>query len=395
LPFDGICHPLEGCNSSSLINRKYNFFKKINMKKILIIEDSLDIRENLAEILKLSNYKTTTAENGKIGVEKAKTNPPDLILCDIMMPELDGYGVLNILGKNPKTAEIPFIFLTARAERSDFRKGMNLGAEDYITKPFDQSELFDVIERRIKKVERIKKAFDGTQQGLTAFINESRGLKKLERLTEERTTKEYKKKEKIFQEGDLPEKLYLIATGKVKTYKTNKSGKEYITGVHEPGEFLGYLSLIKDRPFAYSAACMKSTTLSIIPKEDFFRMIHYNQNFAARFIKMLANNIQEKEEKLLSLAYNSIRKRVAKTLIKLAKKQKGKPHALEAHKLKMGVKHEEHFVTIPREDLANIVGTAKESIIRTLTDFKDEGLVKIDHSEIHILELEKLHNLEE
>jgi CRP/FNR family cyclic AMP-dependent transcriptional regulator len=369
------------------------FLKDNRMKKILIIEDNLYVRENLVEILELSNYQTATAENGIIGVEKAKANPPNLILCDVMMPELDGYGVLNILEKNSKTAGIPFIFLTGRAERSDFRKGMNLGAEDYITKPFDQSELLDVIERRIKKSERIKKAFDGTQQGLNAFINETRGLKELEKLTEERTTKEYKKKEKIFQEGDLPKKLYFIATGKVKTYKTNEAGKEYITGVHEPGEFLGYLSLIKDRPFAYSAACMKATTLSIIPKGDFFRMLHYNQNFSARFIKMLANNIQEKEEKLLSLAYNSIRKRVAKTLIKLAKKQKGKPYTLETDKLKVGVKNDGHFVTILREDLANIVGTAQESVIRTLTDFKNEGLVEVDHSLIHILELEKLHKL--
>lgn len=353
------------------------------MKNILIIEDNLDVRENLAEILELSNYEVITAENGKIGVQKAMTNPPDLILCDVMMPELNGYGVLNILGKKPKTAEIPFIFLTAKAERSDFRKGMNLGADDYITKPFDQSELLDVIERRIKKSERIKKAFDGTEQGLTAFINEARGQKELNKLTQERTTKEYKKKEKIFQEGDRPKSLYFIATGKVKTYKTNEWGKEYITGVHETGEFLGYLSLIEETTFTNSAACMEATTLSIIPKEDFFKMLHYNQNFAARFIKMLANNIHEKEEKLLSLAYNSIRKRVAEALIELEKKQKSNPEKST----------NSNSVTILREDLANIVGTAKESVIRTLTDFKNEGLVEIDHSVIHIKELEKLHDL--
>ncbi|MFK8006302.1 MAG: response regulator [Saprospiraceae bacterium] len=354
------------------------------MKKILIIEDNLDVRENLAEILELSNYETVTAENGKIGVQQAMTNPPDLILCDVMMPELDGYGVLNILGKKPKTAEIPFIFLTAKAERSDFRKGMNLGADDYITKPFDQSELLDVIERRIKKSERIKKAFDGTQQGLTAFINETRGRQELEKLTQERSTKKYKKKEKIFLEGERPKSLYFIASGKVKTYKTNEWGKEYITGIHESGEFLGYLPLIEESVFATSAACIEPTILSIIPKEDFFKMLHYNQNFAARFIKMLANNIHDKEEKLLSLAYNSIRKRVAEALIDLVKKKRIDSGKLES----------ESSVTILREDLASIVGTAKESVIRTLTDFKNEGLVSIDHSVINILELEKLHDLQ-
>ena len=351
------------------------------MKKILIIEDNFDVRENLSEILELSNFETVTAKNGKIGVQKALSEIPDLILCDVMMPELDGYGVLNILGKKPKTAEIPFIFLTAKAERNDLRKGMNLGADDYITKPFDQSELLEVIERRIKKSERIKKAFDGTDQGLTAFINEARGQKEIEKLTKERTIKEYKKKEKIFGEGERPKQLYFVATGKVKTYKTNEWGKEYITGVHKAGDFVGYLSLIKETPYAESATAMEGTTLSHIPKDDFFKMLHYNQNFSARFIKMLAKNMEDQEEKLLSLAYNSIRKRVAETLVELSLSKKKTENSDQLN------------LTILREDLANMVGTAKESVIRTLTDFKHEGLVKIDHGKIIIIKLEKLHNL--
>ena len=349
------------------------------MKKILIIEDNFEVRENLAEILELSDYEVTTAENGKIGVEKALSNPPDLILCDVMMPELDGYGVLNILGKKPKTAEIPFIFLTAKAEKSDFRKGMNLGADDYITKPFDQSELLDVLSRRIQKSERIKKAFDGTQQGLTAFINEARGKKEMEKITEERSIKDFRKKENIYQEGERPKQLYFIVSGKIKTYKTNDWGKEYITGVYHPGEFLGYISLIENGAYGESAAAMEETTLSVIPKEDFYRMLHYNQNFAARFIKLLANDIHEKEEKLLSLAYNSIRKRVAEALVNLVK-DKPKNDTGNA-------------ITILRGDLANIVGTAKESVIRTLTDFKNEGLINVNHSEIEVLKLEKLQDL--
>lgn len=111
------------------------------MKKILLIEDNQDVRENTAEILELAGYKVFTAENGKVGVTAAQTNKPDLIICDIMMPVLDGYGVLHLLGKNQETASIPFIFLTAKAERSDLRKGMEMGADDYITKPFSMREL--------------------------------------------------------------------------------------------------------------------------------------------------------------------------------------------------------------------------------------------------------------
>jgi CheY-like chemotaxis protein len=118
------------------------------MKKILIIEDNTDVRENLAEILMLSGYEAITAENGKTGAAKAQTELPDLILCDIMMPELDGYGVLHIMSRSAKTADIPFIFLTAKAEKEDFRKGMALGADDYITKPFDDAVLLQTIESR-------------------------------------------------------------------------------------------------------------------------------------------------------------------------------------------------------------------------------------------------------
>ena len=139
------------------------------MQKILVIEDNQDVRENLAEILTLSNFDVITAENGKVGVQKALQESPDLIICDVMMPELDGFGVLHILSKKPKTADIPFIFLTAKAEKTDFRKGMNLGADDYITKPFDDMELLDAIEVRLKKTQRIKKIFDGSISSLNTL----------------------------------------------------------------------------------------------------------------------------------------------------------------------------------------------------------------------------------
>src|SRR4051812_3570996 len=109
--------------------------------RILIIEDNDDIRESVVEILELANYEVAAANNGKSGIEIATRQLPDLILCDIMMPELDGYGVLYLLAKKPETSAIPFIFLTAKAERTDIRKGMEMGADDYLTKPFDDMEL--------------------------------------------------------------------------------------------------------------------------------------------------------------------------------------------------------------------------------------------------------------
>src|ERR1035437_7618106 len=124
------------------------------MKTILLIEDNFEVRENTAEILELEHYTVLTAVNGIQGVRLAISEKPDLIICDIMMPELDGYGVLHMLSKNIDTASIPFIFLTAKAEKADHRKGMTMGADDYLTKPFDDMELLSAVEIRLKKFER-------------------------------------------------------------------------------------------------------------------------------------------------------------------------------------------------------------------------------------------------
>src|ERR1043165_7910714 len=141
-------------------------------KRILVIDDNADIRDNTAEILDLAGYKTFTAENGKKGVELALKEKPDVIVCDIMMPELDGYGVLHLLRKNPDAQNIPFIFLTAKTERSDLRKGMEMGADDYVTKPFEDIELLNAIEVRLKKAEVLQHNYSSTPQGLAQFVKD-------------------------------------------------------------------------------------------------------------------------------------------------------------------------------------------------------------------------------
>ena len=145
------------------------------MKKILLIEDNDDIRNNTAEILELSNYKVIVAENGKIGVEKAIEHKPDLIICDIMMPVLDGYGVLHAIHKNDAIKNTPFIFLTAKTERSDFRKGMELGADDYITKPFSGTELLNAVDSRLKKMDLLKQELTPGLEGLAHLMQATFG----------------------------------------------------------------------------------------------------------------------------------------------------------------------------------------------------------------------------
>ena len=121
------------------------------MKKILLIEDDKSILTIITDILEAEDFVVIGATNGRLGIEKAQQEVPDLILCDVMMPEVDGYGVLKLLRENLVTEAIPFIFLTAKSTKADLREGMELGADDYLTKPFTRDELMKAINTRLDK----------------------------------------------------------------------------------------------------------------------------------------------------------------------------------------------------------------------------------------------------
>lgn len=350
------------------------------MKNILIIEDNLEVRENTAEILELAGYKVFTAENGKVGVEVAIEEKPDLILCDIMMPVLDGYGVLHLLTKNPETAAIPFIFLTAKAEKSDYQKGMGMGADGYIAKPFDDTELLNAVETRLKKAEIVKKSFSHDQAGLNEFIASVNSNTNIKLLSENYEVVKYKRKHSLYTEGSHPRHLFFVRSGKIKTYKINEDGKELIIEIGSEGNFIGYTPLLEGSNYNESAEVLEDAEVMVIPREDFLKLISYDSHIAGQFIKLLAKNVHEKEERLLSLAYHSVRKRVASGLIEIF--DKFKTQIQEDARLK-----------ISRDDLAKIVGTATESLIRTLSDFKSEKLIDIESGKIILLQEHRLRNL--
>lgn len=346
-------------------------------KRILVIDDNEEIRENVSEILDLSGYETRMAEDGKAGLKVANEWLPDLIICDIMMPGIDGYGVLQALSGNPKTSLIPFVFLSAKAEGTDVRKGMNLGADDYLTKPFEETDLLNVVQTRLRKSEALNKLQGGNEEGLDQLIHHARGFEELKALGEQRRKKAYPKKSIIYREKDNTNFLYLLVQGKVKIYQINKDGKEITTNLLKGGEYFGYESLLKGEEFFESAETLEDSEVVMIPREDFLRLMYQNREVAAKFIGMLSNNVEEREKQLLDLAYNTVRKRVANALVRLYDKYhaEGEP---------------DFSISISREDLASMVGTATESAIRMLSEFKSSGLIEIQGSEIKLIEVEKL-----
>lgn len=343
------------------------------MKRILLIEDNPDIRENTGEILSLAGYEVTTAENGKVGVELAQRTNPDLIICDIMMPELDGYGVLHILNKNESTSVIPFIFLTAKTEKTDIRKGMSLGADDYLTKPFDDTDLLNAVEARLRKHELRTRQYDNSHTGLDHFIQDAQRALNLSELCKDKKVKTFKKKAELFTEGELPAVLFFVKSGSIKVFKSHPDGKELITNIYKTGDFFGFEPLLEDSPYPESAIAMEDSDVILIPKPDFLILLNSQQDVSAGFISLLCRKVAEKESQLLNLAYNSVRQRTAEALLKVS--QRTQP---------------DEKITLSREDLAKIVGTASESVIRVLSDFKDEGLIEIDGGKIKVIQRPKL-----
>lgn len=340
------------------------------MKKILLIEDDTIMRENISELIALTGYEVATAENGIIGIEKTASFQPDLIICDVMMPELDGYGVLYVLSQKPETASIPFIFLTAKSEKIDFRKGMELGADDYLSKPFESTELIKAIESRLKKHDLLKKEFAGTKPDVEDFFKEAEKVLSLEEVMNASHQFKFSNKEFIYKESEHVHFIYYIKSGQVKTVRFNDEGKEYITSIYKEGDFFGYQAVFEDRTYDEFAEAMGYVELVKIAKSNFLAMMYDNRDVSKKFMQIISKNLSDKEEELMIMAYSSVRKRVSKKLQELL------------------VDTDE--ITILRSDLAKLTGTTKETLTRTLTEFKKSDIITTVGKKIILKDRKKL-----
>lgn len=347
------------------------------MKRVLLIEDDTVLRENTSELLELSGYDVTTAPNGNAGVETAKKVLPDIIVCDIMMPELDGYGVLESLSKNESTKHIPFIFLSAKTERKDVRKGMDLGADDYITKPFEEEELINAIESRLAKAAILKE--QKNTETPTASEEELRTLNDLKNFFDDNgETMSFSQGETIYEEGQNSNYIYLISKGVVKCHKLDEQGKDLTTALYKGDDLFGYTSFTQNTPYQETATAIQDTVLIGISKNELKEVLNNNHKVTLELIQLLTDDLTTVKDQLLQMAYSSAKKRTATTILKFAEKLN---------------RNIDEPIKISRNDLASVAGIALESLIRTLSGFKDLGIIEIDGRNIKILNIEKLQQI--
>ncbi|NND08490.1 MAG: cyclic nucleotide-binding domain-containing protein [Saprospiraceae bacterium] len=345
------------------------------MEKILIIKRDNKETERLREILDLAGYDVYTSSYAVQGIRNALNIGPDFILCDIAFSNPSGSkDVLTSIRKSKNTAYVPFVFLGTDISLQEQHRGIARGADDYLEEPVDSVDLLNTIAIRLEKSHKFV-----TQRKLpfSSFKERIEGYRILDQISKHREIRTYGSKEIIFGVGQYVRYLYILKSGRVKQSKANQGGKELVTDIFSPGDFFGTEALVFDMPSKTSAVAIEACRIQLIPKEVFLQALTGEPYFDALILNHLALSIQHKEEKLLSIAYDSVRKRIADALLQLSEDPGGK---------KGGVQ-------MLQEDISQLVGSATESVSRTLSEFRSKNYIEMSSGRIHILQRERLANI--
>lgn len=338
------------------------------MERILVIEDNRMLCDNIVYLLQKSGYDAVSRYTGEEGIEAAKLFAPSLILCDIELPAMDGYEVLKTLSGDVKTALIPFIFLTGKKEMHDIRRGMNLGADDYIPKPIKPFELLSSIQSRLAKAKMVrKKSLLGEKfkfKDATELYNYIKENGKIHTVNPN---------EIIYKENQPIKYVYLLLDGIVKVYSIEKNGKELISQLIKPNQMFGLMGLGKQENYKnYSSAVTKSE-IAMLTLEKFNEILYESREVNEMIIDLLSESLGGMSQQLSQMAYGTVRYKTAQILLKLSQDN-----------------IEMRDIRIPRYELASLAGIAKESATRTLQDFKNEGFINIKGRSIVVLDRDKL-----
>ena len=343
------------------------------MGTILLIDDDPTIRQVTSSILELSGFSVLEADNGRDGVTLAKSSKVDLIICDVEMPDLDGYGVQKIINSEPLLIHTPFIFLSGKNDISDIRKGMDLGADDYLTKPLSKTDLLNAVDSRLTKARKLKMV--NTQKISSGSIGFT-----IEDLIDSGKSLTIEKNQVVYFQGDLPHSLYFLKSGRIKIAKSSSDGKEFVSDILKPGSFFGEQALIDQTAYNEDAFALEESVIIYLPQEKVLNLLHQDPFASFDFLKLINEKLKENENRLVSMAYDSVKKRTADVLLGLEGKFKN-------HDLEQRVE-----IKISRDDLAALVGTASESVIRVLRDLKNEDILEVKGRTIQIKNIEKLRN---
>ncbi len=347
------------------------------MNKLLVITGNEVAEVSIRTLPQLEGYEIFSANSGMKGIEIAKKEKPSFIICDLTLPDIDGYGISNMLSKNTVTGNIPFLLLNLSEESKSGNNHFNLlvpaikGSEQLVN-----STTKDALSNKIENKENFHNL-----DNLLQLLNSTNPDKIANGLTTGYRTRGFNKRENVYFEGDIPNMVYLVKKGKIKTVKLGPEGKEFIVGIYEKGEFFGYIAVLEDSTYPDTAVAAEESEVLLIPKDDFLTLINSDQQLGRHFIKLLANDISDIEERLMTLAFNSVRARVAGALLQLKKKHNSKKDTATC------------TLHVSRDDLAGLIGTTTESLIRTLTDFKHENIVDTDIGEIKILDTKSLEKI--
>lgn len=343
------------------------------MKRILIIENNVNLLSSYKEILKKAGFKVISALYGDTGINDAITKMPDLILCNTLVPYVDGFGVLAVLSKNPATAHVPFIFVSPTSKLANLRKGMDMGADDFIMHPFRDNQLIKAVEARFNKSKLRVHTTEILVDSPDNTLLSEKGIEQLQETILQSNLRRIKKKQTLYYEGDYSQGIYFLKEGCIKTFKINSDGRELITNIYNSNSFIGLDYLMIDGPLCENAEAIECCSIYFITKKSILDLLKTDIELNHYIIKWLSNDLAHKKGRLVELAYESVRKRLSKVIIQLNK------DSFPINK-----------VEISRDELAGLAGVASETVSRILTDFKQLGLIERNGNFINITNHEGL-----
>lgn len=347
-------------------------------QKILLIASEPTVRTSISEILELADYNLIQAADGKSGVELAVQESPDVIITELSLTGLDGFGVIHLLQTKPWFAHTVFIVLCSSCEKRELRKAMEMGADDVIIKPIEGTELLSCLETRIRKRE-MGGAWKKKEEQQGPLAETEREIHDF--LVKDRNVDRYNKKQLIVKEGERPTRLYYLINGKARSFKTHPDGKDLVIELYGPGDYLGFIEIINDTNHDETVEAIDYTELALIPRKDFEELITQNTLASRKFMERIAYRNTRLHQRLLWLAYHSLRQKVAAALLHLRDKYGESPAG-------------SFEINMNRAAFASIAGTAIESSIRTLGEFKSERMIELEpDGTIRLLNEKKLQQL--